>query len=413
MGEKILRMGVGLFVGVWVARYLGPEQFGLLSYAQSFVFLFTAISTLGLDGIIVRELVQDEAKRDKLLGAAFGLKLIGAILIFPILAIAIQMTNNDQYTNTLVFIIASATIFQSFNVIDFYYQSKVLSKYAALANSISFGFSSLIKILLLINHAPLIAFAVVIVVDAFLLAIGLIYYYRKTSQLTLLDWTFDWVMAKSLLKDSWPLTISAIVVTIYMKIDIIMLKNLVDEFDVGIYAASSRISELWYFIPVLMTTSLFPAILNARKKSSLIYNNRVKNLYKILVWMAVLFSVMIGFIGEHLILFLFGAEYARSASVLMIQIWNSVFIAFLMVSNKWLLAENKTKFIFMRGACGAVLNVGLNYIFIPKYGVHAAAYTSLVTLIFTSLFIDVFTTSTRQHLHLKLSVLLPRLCDAK
>ncbi|HDY85387.1 MAG TPA: flippase, partial [Methylophaga sp.] len=135
MGEKILRMSVGLFVGIWVARYLGPEQFGLLSYAQSFVFLFTVIATLGLDGIVVRELVKDKTQRDVLLGTAFGLKLIGAFLILPILAIAVQLTSNDNYTNLLVFIIASATIFQSFNVIDFYYQSKVLSKYVALANT--------------------------------------------------------------------------------------------------------------------------------------------------------------------------------------------------------------------------------------------------------------------------------------
>ncbi|MCK5665476.1 MAG: oligosaccharide flippase family protein, partial [Thiotrichaceae bacterium] len=113
MGEKILRMGVGLFVGIWVARYLGPEQFGLLSYAQSFVFLFTAIATLGLDGIVVRELVKHSEKRDSLLGTAFGLKLIGAIMILPMLAIAVQLASNDSYTNLLVFIIASATIFQS------------------------------------------------------------------------------------------------------------------------------------------------------------------------------------------------------------------------------------------------------------------------------------------------------------
>ena len=126
MGEKILRMFVGLFVGIWVARYLGPDQFGLLSYAQSFVFLFVAISTLGLDGIVVRELVKDETRRNVLVGTAFGLKFIGALAILPVLGIAIQFTGNDSFTNLLIFIIASATIFQSFNAIDLYFQSKVL-----------------------------------------------------------------------------------------------------------------------------------------------------------------------------------------------------------------------------------------------------------------------------------------------
>ena len=127
--EKILRMFVGLFIGIWVARYLGPERFGLFSYAQSFVGLFVAIATLGLDGIVVRELVKDESRTNELIGTAFYLKLIGAILTLLVLVIATQFTSNDRYTNLLVFIIASATIFQSFNVVDMYFQSKVLSKY--------------------------------------------------------------------------------------------------------------------------------------------------------------------------------------------------------------------------------------------------------------------------------------------
>ena len=126
--EKILRMFVGLFVGIWVARYLGPERFGLFLYAQSFVGLFTAIATLGLDSIVVRELVKDETKAIEIIGTAFYLKLMGTILTLLILAVATYFTSNDRYTNLLVFIIASATIFQSFNVVDMYFQSKVLSK---------------------------------------------------------------------------------------------------------------------------------------------------------------------------------------------------------------------------------------------------------------------------------------------
>ena len=114
--EKVLRMVVGIFVAIWVARYLGPEQFGLFSYAGSFVGLFTAFATLGLDGIVIRELVKDEGRRDKLIGTAFWLKFFGAFLVLIVLAIAIIFTSNDTQTNSLIFIIASATIFQSFKI---------------------------------------------------------------------------------------------------------------------------------------------------------------------------------------------------------------------------------------------------------------------------------------------------------
>ena len=180
-GEKILRMVVGLFVGIWVARYLGPEQFGLFSYAQSFVGLFTAIAALGLDGIVVRELVKDESRRDELIGTAFWLKLIGAIAVLLILAIAVNFTSNDHATNIIVFIVASATVFQAFNVVDFYFQAKVMSKYIVYANVISLFLSSIVKVVLILNEAPLVAFAWVVLFDSFVLACGFIYYCIKIN----------------------------------------------------------------------------------------------------------------------------------------------------------------------------------------------------------------------------------------
>ena len=157
--EKLVRIVLGLFVGIWVARYLGPAKYGLLNYAQAFVGLFTPVATLGLNNIVIRDLVQNESKRDALLGTAFLVKLFGAIIVFFLLAIAVNFTSNDTFTNVLVFIIASATLFQSSNVIDFYFQSQVLSKYAVYSHFISLLFSSIIKIYFILIQASLIWFA--------------------------------------------------------------------------------------------------------------------------------------------------------------------------------------------------------------------------------------------------------------
>ena len=151
MAEKILRMTVGLFVGVWVARYLGPEQFGVFAFAQSLVGIFSIIATLGLDSIVVRELVKDKSKRDELVATAFWLKLIGAIAVLTFIFIAIGFLSVEQDVNLMIFIIASATIFHSFHVIDFYFQSKVLSKYVVFTNIISLFISSIIKIILILR----------------------------------------------------------------------------------------------------------------------------------------------------------------------------------------------------------------------------------------------------------------------
>ena len=407
MGEKILRMAISLFVGVWVVRYLGPEQFGLLSYVQSFVFLFTAITTLGLDGIVVRELVKDESRRDILLGTAFVLKLVAAILILPALAIAVKLTSNDQYTNLLVFVVASATIFQSFNVIDFYYQSKVLSKYVTLANTVSLVFSSVIKITLILNKAPLIAFALMSLFDSIVLAIGLVYFYKKRSDLKLFDFSFDKSTAIILLKNSWPLMLSGVVITLYMKIVQIMIKEIIDIEAVGQYAAAVRLSEAWYFIPMAISSSLFPAIINAKSVSKELYYQRLQWLYTTMVWLAITIALPMVFLSEWVVMVLYGDAYQQAADVLIIHIWAGVFVFLGVAFSQYLVAENLVMKSFFRTAVGALVNIILNMILIPKYGITGAAMATLLSQLIANLIYDVFDKDLRIHLWLKLSAFLP------
>ncbi len=326
-GEKILRMIVGLFVGVWVARYLGPEQFGLFSYTQSFVGLFAVIATLGLDSIVIRELVHDKRHKDTLLGTAFWLKLFGAILVLITLTIAVNFTSNDTYTNSLVFIIASATFFQCFNVIDFYYQAKVLGKYIVYANVISLLVSSIVKIVLIFNEAPLIAFAWAIAFDSIVLAMGYLYFYLKNHSLfTIKHLTFNKKIAQNLLKDSWPLILSGMVIAIYMRIDQVMIKEILGSEAVGQYAAAVRISEAWYFIPMVIASSVFPAIINAKKISEELYYARLQKLYNLMVWISIAVALPMTFLSDWVINLLYGGQYNQAGNVLMIHIWTGIFV---------------------------------------------------------------------------------------
>ena len=378
-GEKILRMIVGLFVGVWVARYLGPKRYGLLSYAMSFVVLFTAISTLGLDGILVRELVKDESRRDELMGTAFLLKLVGAFTMLGLLAIVVNFTSNDNFTNILIFIIASATIFQSFNVIDMYFQSKVLSKYVVYANVISLFISSIVKIVLILYKAPLIAFAWVILFDSCVLACGFAYFFLKYSKFKIQNLKFKKETAVSFLRDSWPLILSGIVVSIYMKIDQVMIKMMIGAEAVGQYAAAVKLSTAWYFIPVAITSSLFPAIINAKKQSEELYYARLQKLYDLMVWLAIAIALPMTFLSNWIVNLLYGSAYNQAGSVLMIHIWAGVFVFLGVASGKWFMAENLQKYSFYRTLAGAIINIVLNYILIPIHGIYGAAFATLVS----------------------------------
>ena len=214
LGERILRMFVGLFVGIWVARYLGAEKFGLFNYSQSLVAIFASIANLGIDGILIRQLIMDESQKEVLLGTAFVLKFIGGGAVILVLAVVTQFI----YTDTIVLIIANATVFQSFSVIDLYFQSKVLSRYVVYANIISLLISSVIRIILILNKAPLVDFAWMVVFDAMVLSGGLLFFYRQ-KKLSFRKWRFLRQKAAELLKESWPLILGGMASMINMRMD--------------------------------------------------------------------------------------------------------------------------------------------------------------------------------------------------
>lgn len=376
IGEKVIRMVVALFVGVYVARYLGPEKFGLLNYAISFVGLFSVLATLGLDGIVIRNLVKNITDRERLLGTAFILKLGGGMLLFVIVSITVKFTFSDAYTKILVIIIAGGMIFESFKVIDFYFQSQVLGRLSAIAALCALFISATTKLILIFFQASLIWFVFTIVLETVILGLVLIFFYLK-QRIRISSWRFEWGAAIELLLDSWPLILSGFAIMIYMRIDQVMIKEMLDSEAVGQYAVAVSLSEVWYFIPIAVSGSLFPAILNTKKKSQTMYYTRLQNLFDLMVWMAIAIALPTTYFASWIVTTLFGTAYAEAGNVLAIHIWTGVFVFIGVASGKWLLAENLQIFSFYRTAIGAIINVILNLLLIPKFGIKGAAWATL------------------------------------
>lgn len=401
-GEQILRMAAGLLVGIWVARYLGPEQFGVFSYAIAFVAIFGSIAKLGLDSIVVRDLVNEPHKRDLYLGTAFWLKLVGALVTFIIVAFTTLFASNDYTTNLYIFIIASGIIFQSFEVIDFYFQSKVLSKFVSLSKMVQLLLSSLLKIYFVLTGADLFWFVMVSLIDQFTLAMTfyIAYKYQKLGNFYR---HFDWITAKKLLKNSWPLIFSGLVVMIYMRIDQIMIKEMLGTREVGIYSAAVRLSEAWYFIPMVITSSLFPAIVSGKKVSKELYYTRLQRLYTFMVWTAIAIALPITFLSDWLVMLLYGEEYVGAGKVLMIQTWAGVFVFLGVASSSWLTSENLQMVAFYRTFAGAIINIVLNLFLIPVYGIVGAAIATLVSYMFAGFLFDLFNHNTKKIFLMKIS----------
>jgi len=404
-GEKILRMIVGLFVGIWVARYLGPEQFGLFSYAQSFVGLFTVIATLGLDGIIVRELVKDESRRDELIGTAFWLKVMGAIGVLIIVAISVNFTSNDTYTNTLVFIIASATIFQSFNVVDMYFQSKVMSKYVVYANIISLFISSIVKIALILNDAPLVAFAWVVLFDSFISSLGFIYFYIKNnSDLRIKHLTFKSETAFSLLKDSWPLIFAGIAISINMRIDQVMLKEFLGSESVGYYAAAVKISEAAIMVPHLIARSIFPSFVKSCKDNYKLFTKKIEQGYKYLFYFTFFIAACIYLLADFIITSTFGSEFLDSVYILQISCFLILLSSIGAINGIYFKTLNKQNKLMNRQIIMMIFNIIFNYLLIPVYGPSGAMISVVISSFISFILYDLIDKDCREINKLKLSI---------
>lgn len=404
LGEKILRMVIGLFVGIWVARYLGPEQFGLFSYAQSFVGLFAAIATLGLDGIVVRELVKDESRANELIGTAFWLKVIGAIATLLILSIAINFTSNDSFTNALVFIIASATIFQSFNVVDMYFQAKVLSKFVVYANIISLFISSVIKVVLILNNASLIAFAWVILFDSFILACGFVYFFLTSSKINIQKLTFKKSTAFTLLKDSWPLMFAYMSYLIYTKIDRVMIGDMLDEYSVGIYSVAAMMYEMSFIIPSIIAGSISPFLIKEYNKNTKSFYNLTLVLLNYSTLLAYIMVVFLYFFSEEVIFILFGEEYKESADFLWVLSIGLIAMFNSFIRSSYLVILNQQKLLLYLNMMYIFINIILNYFLISIFGVMGAVYATIITKII-SLFGIFFFQKTKKYFFIQMQAI--------
>jgi len=248
--DQILPIGLGLWVGVWVASYLGPTQFGLLNYAIGLVSLFASAATMGLDTLAVLDIARDPECQEETLGTALILQLAGGIITLLLAVTAIALVNpKDSLTIWLVGMVAG-TMFQSFETINFWFQSQVQSQYTAVAKNSASLLVAGIRIGLILVQAPVIAVAWATLAEVALagLAIALVYQSRGNNFKL---WRVSWQRGKQLLQETGPLVLSSLAIFIYSKIDIIMLGS-VDNTELGYYAVAVKQSEICDFWPLII-----------------------------------------------------------------------------------------------------------------------------------------------------------------
>jgi PST family polysaccharide transporter len=394
--DKVLRLGVGLFVGVWVARYLGAQRFGELNFAQAFVVLFSPLALLGLDSIAIRDMVREPARQDTTLGTCLALRLAGSIVAIVMAMVAMFILRpEDVLMQWLVVIAGVAFLFQTFDVIDLWFQARVQSKFVVYARNAAFLCVAAVKVGLIFMEASLLAFALAALIEIILASIGLVFFYTKQNR-SIRNWKVETVRAKELLRESWPLFLAVISIAIYMRIDQVMLGSLLGDKQVGIYTVAIKMVEIWYFIPMTIVSSLYPALINARAHDEQFYHRRLQILYDTMSVIACGIAVVTSFFSEAIISLLYGAEFAGAAPVLSIYAWASIPVFLGVASNQNLVIQNRTRVTLNRTLAGAVVNVLLNVVLIPRYGAHGAAIASLISYTTATFFFGLEKDSWRQ-----------------
>jgi len=388
--DKFFRLGVGLFVGIWVARYLGPGNFGLWNYSIAVVAILSAFSTLGLDQVLVKNLVEDQSNEDKLMGTAFFLRFFGALL-----AVAISCTyiyvQNKPFLLLITFLTGLNLVFQSFDVIDLKLQSVLKSRVSVIIKNSAFTITSILKLAVIIEKGSLIAFVIISFIEVMLGALGLILSYNLSK---VLKWHINGDYARKLLRECWPLILSGIIIMLYVRLDQVMIGNMLNTTSVGLYSVSVKFSELWYFIPTAFVGSFFPKLIQVRG-DKVRYEKLCLKLLKTLFIISFFIAIAVSLFAQKLIGSLYGPSFIASAFALKISIWTAIFVFWGVSAGNMLVIENLNKHNLYKSLQGLLLNIVLNLILIPRLGINGAAIATLISQFYASYFYYLFPKATR------------------
>lgn len=399
---QIFSLLISFFVGVWLARYLGPENFGVLSYALAFAGLFAFFADFGIGGILNRELVKFPEKRDELLGTGFFIKLFGGFTAFSIVAFITLIIKATLITKILIVLFAFSFILQAINVINIFFYSKVDSKKNVRVVIVATTISSFLKIFTIVMGQGVLWIMFIYVLDSVWQAIGFMLTYRRYG-LKIGDWKFNKSLAREIIRDSLPLMFASVAGFIYLRIDQVMVGKLMGIREVGFYAVAVRLVEVWYFLPAIICGSLFPAIINAKKTNEVIYHKRLKALYLLMVGISIAIAIPTTILAPWITSTFFGQEYMQSTIILQIYVWSSIGLFLGTAITQYFLSENKTMATFYFNFLSMLANVILNLILIPRIGLIGAAVATLISYSVAPIFVFINWFSRRRKIEFKVS----------
>lgn len=394
--DKALRLIAALFVGSWVARYLGEAQFGLFAYVSAWIAIVTAVASLGMEALVVRDIIKQPHEAGRMLGTTMsfraGANLLGSIVIWSLVR---AFRPEDPLAWSLLAILATGAIVQSLESGELWFQSQVDMRRLVVPRLGLFVVMNVIKVLLIIKGASLIAFVSLTALEISLSGIMTLLMVRY-SRGGCGPLSIDLGWGRQMLRECWPLAMSGLVVILYMKITQLLLSSLLDDAALGVYSAASRVSEAANFIPMILASSLLPWFVQHREQGPEPYRVARLRLFRLNAFIGLWLSLLLSLGAPLIIHILYGGKFLPAAPVLAVHAWTLVFIFLGVARAQYYLNERNTRWPLRFTIWGLIVNVGSSLFLIPQYGPQGAAWAVVLAQAIASVGTSFISPETRQ-----------------
>jgi len=398
--DNFIKQGINLIVGIFLARYLNPEGFGIIGYASTYIQLLNPIALLGLNAIAIKEIVNKEESIESILGTTFLLKIISSVFSLFLIVVIAFLGEVDTQIQMYIIIIGLSYLVYPIQVVDYYFQANLKAKYTVISQQIATITCAALKVWGIINQYPIVFFVWLISIEVFIIAFVQIFFYRTKTIIP--KWNFNNNLAKRMLKESFPIIFTGFFIIIYMRIDQLMIQKMLNSEALGNFVAAIKLSEAFYVVPGIIAGSLFPAIINGLKISRDEYLSRMKRLYSIFILICFAATIFVLIFADIIVSVLFGEAYTDTASVLRVHFSTSVFVFLGIAYSQAFIVEHMQRFTTINTVVGALLNICLNWLFIPIFGVVGSAFATLAAQFYSGFLCLLLFPKTRVHFILML-----------
>lgn len=397
IGGQIFKSVVSFIISIYTAKFLGPTNYGLIGYVAGIITLFTAVANLGLSNIIVKELLVKKDKQGTVIGTAITLEFFSSVIAYCCVIVTIYVLNIGNREMLYCAILQGLTlVFNIFNNISYYYQSRLESKVTTIIGLIAYVVVQCYKIFLLATGKGVIWFSAAMSLDVLVISVSLIisYFVNKAPR-----WQFSFSVAKVLIKQSAPFILAGCISVIYATLDKIMLKELLGGTGaVGYYNVAHSISHVWVFVLTALITSFSPLVYGALNEVGYdndLYKKRCRQMYCVIFWIAVFMSICVDIVAPIFIPIFYGEAYRQSIIPTMLLTWSALFAYLGTARGVQFVCERKQKYIIIFSLMTVVLNAALNFWLIPILETTGAAIATVVSEFFVCLIAPVFFRQTR------------------